>query len=166
MNRTILRLIVLLVAFAATGLLVLADGEGGGDKPRSDAPKSDAVKTDAPQQQAPSLGKTVKLEFKLLGDDEQPTFFVLCAGRNYFLEHDESGLDFEHQFRLNGLVQPVDAKNKIFISFEATLNHSNVNKGFDATFRSEGSVLLTMDKKTTLTRLGDQALTLTATLED
>ena len=158
MNKKYLGLSILLAALILPGLLISADDD--------DRPKSDDVATDVPREQIQPLGKTIKLEFKLIGEDEQPSFFVLCAARNYRIEHDESGPEFEHYIKFTGEVHAVDAKNRIFVTFKAEMHHTNQNEDFDATFSSVGSVLLTLDKKTTITRLGEQPLTLTATVEE
>jgi hypothetical protein len=110
------------------------------------------------------LGRTVKLEFTLIGEEER-SFIVLCAANNYLISHDVAGPDHEHAIELVGEVRPTDDPDRIFLSFEAMTHHGDHNDGFDATFRAEGSASLTIGKKTTLATLGEEPLTVTATLE-
>ena len=109
--------------------------------------------------------KTVKLVFSLIGEEE-PTFMVLCAENNYLIEHDANEQDFEHALKILGQVRPTDDPGRIFLTFEASNFHSNHNEGFDATFKAEGSVSLKLGKKTTLATLGDEPLTVLATVEE
>ncbi len=99
-------------------------------------------------------------------EDEEPSFVVLCAARNFLISHDESGPEFEHSLGISGELHPVDAEGRIFLSFEAKTHHHDLNEGFEGVFTSEGSAIVQFGKKVTLANLGDQPLTVTATVED
>jgi hypothetical protein len=130
------------------------------DQPMTDdAPNEDAHHTHP-------LGRTIKLTFTIIGDDEEPSFVVLCARRDFQISHEVSEPDFEHALNITGQLQPLDAEGRVFIDFEAMTHHNNLNEGFDGVFRSEGSAILKLDKKTTLAHLGDEPLTVTATVEE
>jgi hypothetical protein len=111
------------------------------------------------------LGRTVKLEFTIIGEEE-PSFIVLCAANNYAISHDVAGPDHEHAIELVGEVHPTDDSDRIFLTFEAMTHHGDHNDGFDATFRAEGSASVKIGKRTTLATLGEEPLTVTATAED
>ena len=113
-----------------------------------------------------ALGKTVKLTFSIVGEEEERSFFVLCAANHYGIKHDVSEPNFNHGLEIEGRLHAVDAKDRLFITYEASINHSDNNEGIEASFSVEGSALLKLGKKTTLAVLGDEPLTVTATVED
>ena len=127
-----------------------------------------AITDDRPSDDAPDthhLGRTVKLEFTIIGEEE-PSFIVLCAANDYVISHDVAGPDHEHAIELVGEVRPTDDPDRIFLTFEAMTHHGDHNDGFDATFRAEGSASVKIGKKTTLATLGEEPLTVTATVEE
>lgn len=139
------------------------DRPGDRDRPRND----DQPMTDAPNDvdsDTHHLGRTVKLEFTIIGEEE-PSFIVLCAANNYVISHDVAGPDHEHAIELVGEVHPTDDPDRISLTFEAMTHHGDHNEGFDATFRAEGSASVKIGKKTTLATLGEEPLTVTATVE-
>ena len=111
--------------------------------------------------------RTIKQEFKLLGAEEQPELFVLCASQVFFIEHEHSEPNHEGGIRINGHVQPADDDGqRFFVAFEASSHHTDVNESFDANFTSEGSAILQLGKQVILTNLGDQRLAVTATVQE
>ena len=136
------------------------------DQPRDvDRPRADAV-TDDEAPPVRDLGKTIKLNFTIVGEDEEPSFFVLCAARDFLINHDVSEPDFEHFLNIVGRIHPTDAKDRVFITFEAMRHHTDQNEGIEASFRAEGSAILKVGDKVKLAVLGEEPLTVTATVED
>ena len=129
------------------------------------ADTDDVSRDDGPQGEA-FLGKTVKLNFTIIEDDEEPSFVVLCARREFRISHDESGPEFQHSLSITGQLQRVDAEGRVFLAFEAMTHHHDRNEDFQGVFSSKGSAIVKFGKKTTLAHLGDQPLTVTATIED
>jgi hypothetical protein len=111
------------------------------------------------------LGRTVKLEFTIIGEEE-PSFSVLCAANEYLISHDVAGPDHDLALEFTGQVHPTDDPDRVFLTFEAMRHHADHNDGFEATFRAEGSAALKIRKKTTLANLGAERLTVTATVEE
>ena len=112
------------------------------------------------------MGRTIKLEFKVIGEDEEPTFAVSCAGRTFLIQHDVSSPDFEGALTISGELAAVDAPDRIFIAFQSMTHHTDLNEDFDATFQMDGSAIVTLGKQVKLGDLGEQSLMLTATVED
>jgi hypothetical protein len=166
--------VLLVAALCLPGFWVLAGDDD--DRPRSDdvtsnddrdaTTSNDRPRTGDDADAIASLGKTVKLTFTIIGDDEEPSFTVLCAARDFRISHEESGPEFEHSLDITGQLRPVDAEGRIFLSFEAKTYHHDLNEGFEAVFTSEGSAIVQFGKKVTLADLGDQPLTVTATVEE
>ncbi len=63
-------------------------------------------------------------------------------------------------------LRPVDAEGRVFLAFEAKTYHHDLNEGFEGVFTSEGSAVVQFGKKVTLANLGDEPLTVTATVEE
>jgi hypothetical protein len=111
------------------------------------------------------LGRTVKLEFTIIGEEE-PSFIVLCAANDYLISETITEIDFDHALEIGGQVHPTDDPNRIFLTFEAMTSHADHNEGIEATHRAEGSASVKIDKETTLANLGADRLTVTATIEE
>ena len=140
------------------------------DRPRDrdrvrddDQPLTDDAPTDAVHVR--HLGRTVKLEFTIIGEEE-PSFIVLCAANEYLISHDIAGPNHDHALQIIGQVHPTDDPDRIFLTFEAMANHADHNDDFEATHRAKGSASLKIGKKTTLANLGNERLTVTATVEE
>ena len=76
------------------------------------------------------------------------------------------GPEFEHSLDIAGQLRPVDAEGRIFLSFEAKTFHHNLNERFEGVFTSEGSAIVQFGKQVTPANLGEEPLTVTATVED
>ena len=63
-------------------------------------------------------------------------------------------------------LRPVNAEGRIFLTFEAKTYHHDLNEGFEGVFTAEGSAIVQFGKKVTLADLGDEPLTVTATVEE
>lgn len=126
----------------AIGLLILAVLVGPGFWTLAG---SDAKATlDEPKEhlQAPEdlptgecLGKTVKLTFTLVGEEER-SFIVHSATSRFLISHDVSEPDFDHAIKITGQLQPVEAADRVLVTFGATLHHAEKNAGIDVTFQT------------------------------
>ncbi len=114
----------------------------------------------------PALGKTVRLEFKLVHPEEEPIFTVLCAGGDYAIDRDVSEPNGGHVIKFKGKLTPTDDPARLRLTFDAMVHHENANEGIDATFTLTGSALLTPGKQKTLGVLGEAALKVTAVEEE
>ncbi len=106
--------------------------------------------------------KTVRLTFTINNDDGPHPFPVTCAARNFHLEHDITEADGGHQMKFTGYMKSVDQRDKTFVRFEIEQYHSNDTEGVDATFRLQGSAILTLGKKIDIGTLGEDRVSLQA----
>lgn len=131
---------------------------------------SDAVATDdstdaaAPccAAPAPSLGRTIRLEFKVEHEEEAPRFPIVSAGGDFEITREEMGPDFEHHMSLRGEALPTDDDDKILVRFEISTGHAEVNEGHEGTFSATGSAIVTLGRELHIADLGDAPLKLTA----
>ena len=148
------------------------DGQRDGDRRRDRRTDRDRRGDEDPDDEpndaihVQHLGRTVKLEFKILGPEEEPSFIVLVAATDYLISHDIAETNHEHALEIIGQVHPTDDPDRIFLTFEAMTHHADFNEDFDATHRAEGSASLRIGKKTTLANLGADQLTVIATMEE
>ena len=112
----------------------------------------------------PQLGKTVRLTFTMTNDDGDHSFSVLCAARSFLIGHNAAEADGGNEMKFSGHLKAVDQPNRVFVSFDAFRSHSNNIEGADVTFKLQGSVLFRFGKKIELGKLGEEKLSLTATL--
>ena len=112
----------------------------------------------------PSLGRTVRLEFKVEHEDEVPRFPIVSAGGDFEVTREEMGPEFEHHMTLRGEVLPVDDRDQALVRFEASTGHSEVNEGHEGTFSASGSAVVTLGKEIHLADLGEAPLKLTVTV--
>jgi hypothetical protein len=136
-------------------------GEAASDVDAAAAPDQ---ASDAESQ--PSLGRTIHLQFKIVGPEETPTFAIVCAARTFLLKHDIAEVNHGHTMTLSGELSPTDDAEHVFLTFKAQNSHSDPNEGFDANFTAEGSAILTLGKELKLADLGGDPLLLTATVEE
>jgi hypothetical protein len=140
------------------------------DRPRPPKGKADA-KTDrdkVPSENKPPviLGKTVKLEFKLMTSEAEPTFTILCATDEYEISRKVSDSNGEQGVKITGKLTKFDEQGRLLLLFKAELHHMDNKEGGEATFTSKGSAILEVGKAKTLTVLGETPLKVTATLAD
>ena len=110
------------------------------------------------------FGRTIRLEFQLLEDEEQPTFVVLCAGGDFTIEHEAEERDVEHHLHISGELLPLDDDgDRVLIRFHAHQAEGNAEEGAKAEFAVKGSAVIEVGKSTELALLGDVPLSLTAT---
>jgi hypothetical protein len=155
------------------GVEVDGDTDGGQKRLRvrvrrsDDAPQDDQARVvEAPVDgDEASLGNSVQIEFTIIGEETR-AFFVHSAGGEFLIKHDVSQPNHEHALEITGQARPTDNPERISLTFEAKMHHADLNDGFDATFRAEGSAVLTLGKKTMLATLGDKPLMVTATVEE
>ena len=127
------------------------------DKPRFEIRLDAGVKRIVPAQ-------TIRLEFKLHGEDENETFLVLSAGGDYAISQDHSEPDFEGGIQFDGKASVNGGK--IQFTYHAIQSHENQAEGERALFKLKGSACLKSGKETILGRLGGQTLSVTATLDE
>lgn len=135
-------------------------------QPAEEAPA--AAQTERPQRQSEPqpLGKTVRLTFTVHTDDGDRSFPVVCAAKDFLIEHDITEADGGHQLKITGEARSTDNPQQLLVSFEAMHYHANDKEGHTATFNLKGSAGVTFDKKIELGRLGDEMLSLTITIVD
>lgn len=113
-----------------------------------------------------SLGKTVKLEFKLVNPDEEQTFLILCATDDFTISRKLSDPNGAQDCEIAGKLTKADEQGRLLLAFKADLHHMDSKEGVDATFTGKGSAILEISKSKTLTILGPSPLKVTATLGD
>jgi hypothetical protein len=128
-------------------------GKPGGEKP------ADSAKA------VPHLGRTIQLEFKLVGDEER-TFPVLCAIGEFSIHHQVKEPNGEHALLLDGELRSIETPSRILLRYKAAVRHANSNEGVAATFTTSGSGILEMNKEKMLARLGEATLKVTARVKD
>jgi hypothetical protein len=162
------------LAIAAVGLSVLFAGDDAEQKPiRKRRPAAvvkqprrviAAKKAVVRQRDEQPLGKTVRLTFTVTNGDGDHSFPVLCAARSFLINHNIAEAEGGHELKFAGYLKAVDQTDRVFLSFDAFQAHSNNNEAFDATFKLQGSALVRFGRKTELGKLGEDKVTLTATL--
>jgi hypothetical protein len=151
------------------GIVIPAYWLLAGDEPK---PEADAAKSVTPahvehqEGQTPLLEKTVRLEFKLVHPEDEPTFPILCATKDFGISHDVSEPNFEHGVEIAGTIAPLDHQGRLLLTFKATNHHRDINEGIDVTFTAKGSAILEIGKQKTLGALGDSPLKVTATFDE
>ena len=108
---------------------------------------------------------TVKLEFKTKGEGGT-SFLVLCSGGEYTVNRSHIGPDDEHSQEFNGEVLPITDPKKIGFTYSIVLMHKSIIEDFDASFALKGSAVLKAGKETVLGFLGNQVLSVTATVDE
>ena len=111
---------------------------------------------------APSLGRTIRLEFKLEHEEEAPRFPIVSAGGDFEITREEMGPEFEHHMSLHGEVLPTDNEDKVLVRFEISTGHAEVNEGHEGTSSATGSAIVTLGRELHVADLGDAPLNLTA----
>ena len=115
---------------------------------------------------APASAFTIKLEFKLHGEEVE-TFLVLSSGGDYTytISREHSGPNFEHSLQFDGSAAAADGK-KIQFTYAVVTMHENRDEAERGAFTVRGSAVLKAGKETTLAQLGGQTLTVTATVDE
>ena len=108
---------------------------------------------------------TVKLEFKTKGEGAE-SFLVLCSGGEYTINRSHIGPDNEHSQEFNGAVLPITDPKKIGFTYAVVWMHKSIAEDFDASFALKGSAVLKAGKETVLGFLGNQVLSVTATVDE
>ena len=138
------------------------------DKPVKPAPKAkprfELKLGGSLSRTAPASGFTIKLEFKLHGEEAE-TFLVLSSGGDYTISREHSGPNFEHSLQFDGSAASADGKKNQFTYAVVTM-HENRDEGERAEFTVKGSAVLKAGKETTLGQLGGLTLTITATVDE
>lgn len=123
------------------------------DKPKqvSNASESrEPAPVECQKERTPPLEKTVRLEFKLVNPEEEPTFPITCATREFEISHDVSEPNFEHRLQIAGTILPLKPQGRLLLTFKATNHHADFNEGLNATFTAKGSAILEIGKQKTL----------------
>ena len=113
---------------------------------------------------APAAAFTIKLEFKLHGEEAE-TLLVLSSGGDYTISREHSGPNFEHLLQFDGSAASADGKKNQFTYAVVTM-HENRDEAERGAFTVKGSAVLKAGKETTLGHLGGQTLTVTATVDE
>lgn len=146
-----------LAILGASALLFVAEAD---TRPKATAT---AVAKDALPDEEP-FGKTIRLEFTITNDDGKHTLPVVCAARSFHKERDVVEADGGHQLKIAGYMKKVDAKDRVFVYFDLLRYHSNDVEGANATFKLKGSAIVKFGKKTEIGSLGEEKITLTASV--
>jgi hypothetical protein len=112
------------------------------------------------------LGKTVKLEFKLVNPDDEQVLTVLCATDDFAISRKLSDTNGAQGCEVTGKLTKADDQGRLLLVFKADLHHMDSKEGVEATFTGKGSAILEIGKSKTLTVLGPSPLKVTATLGD
>jgi hypothetical protein len=118
-----------------------------------------------PRTGLPLSEYTVKLEFKLKGEEED-TFFVLSSGGDYTIDQSHSGPESEQSLGINGNVASITDVKKVRLTYSVTEKHADINEGNKGQFTLKGSAILKASKETVLGRLGGRILAVTATVDE
>lgn len=162
------------VAFVAIGLSVLVAGDAAEQKTvqrRRPVVKQHrrpvvATKTLLRKSEEKPLGKTVRLTFTVTTGDGDHSFPVLCAARDFLINHNVAEANGGHELKFAGSLTAVDQQDRVFLSFDVFRADSNDVEGLDATFKLQGSAVLRFEQKTELGKLGEDKVTLTASVVD
>lgn len=127
------------------------------------AEKSNARPDDKPPV---CIGKTVKLEFKLVNPDDEQTLTVLCATDDFLISRKLSDTNGAQGCEVSGKLIKADDQGRLLLMFKAELHHMDSKEGVEATFTAKGSAILEIGKSKTLTILGPSPLKVTAALGD
>src|SRR5262245_30886972 len=100
--RTSLLLLVLCIAFLGFSRAAAAE-----DKASPAASQPARLQPDVVGE-LKSLEKSVRLEFKLQGFPNDPTFFVVCGAGDYSLRYGITKPDTEFSVRIEGFVRPAN----------------------------------------------------------
>ena len=100
----------------------------------------------------------LKLEFFI---DEGHRFDVVCASEDYRISVDMGNQDEETHVEIKGTVQPVDDEGRMFLAFDATIDHANLVEGDELTFSAEGSTIVTLGQRTKLATFPGPSLSVT-----
>ena len=114
------------------------------------------------------LGKTIKLEFMLLPqEDDEPSFTVVTAIHEYAIHEEVREGESEHSVELTGQLRVLDDDGKqILLTCEATLHDVDEKEDAETAFHAYASTVLIFHRAKTLARLGDKTLAVRATIED
>ena len=138
------------------------------DKPAKPAPKAkprfELKLGGSLSKNAPAPAFTIKLEFKLHGEEAE-TFLVLSSGGDYAISREHSGPNFEHSLQFDGSAASADGK-KIQFTYAVVTMHEDRNEGERGDFTVKGSAVLKAGKETTRGQLDGQTFTVTATVDE
>jgi hypothetical protein len=136
-------------------------------KPATEGSESGKPAHVAPQEgNAPLLEKTVRLEFKLVNPEDEPTFPILCATKEFAISRDVSEPSFEHGLEIVGTIVPTKQQSRFLLTFKAKIHHRENNEGIDVNFAAKGSAILEIGKQKSLAVLGESPLKVTATFDE
>jgi hypothetical protein len=156
--------LVILAGITAPTWWLLAE-----DKP---APAVGADESDQPapaehqEPKTPLLEKTVRLEFKLVNPEDEPTFPIVCATKEFAISRDVSEPNFEHLVEIVGTIVPMKQQGRFLLTFKAKTHHRENNEGIDVNFSAKGSAILEIGKQKSLAVLGESPLKVTATFDE
>jgi len=111
----------------------------------------------------PYIGRTVKLEFTLIPEGDEPKFIVLSAGDSYGVERGGSSPNSEYSISINGDVFEGDEDNNVLVTYRASISHLNEAEGDQGDFSAYGSAMMELGKPQRLGYFGDKTLQLTVT---
>ena len=105
------------------------------EKPRFELPFDAGVKRIAPAQ-------TIRLEFKLQGEDENVTFLILSAGGAHTISQDHTGPDSEDALQIDGRASVNGGK--VQFTYQAMQSFDNQAEGERALFKIKGSAFFSI----------------------
>lgn len=140
----------LLAVAAAVPCLLLADdsaGPGPGAEPRNVEVVWQGMRRPAPEPVI--LERPLRLEFEI-NQGETHRFDVMCASEDYRISIDMGNQDGENQLQMSGSLRPLDDAEQVFLTFEVSIHHADLNEGGEVTFAAEGSTIVSLGERARL----------------
>lgn len=95
------------------------------------------------------LDEPVQLEF-FIDEGDGIHLDVVCAAEDYQISIDMGNLDGENHVEIGGTIKPLNDEGRLFLSFHATIHHSDLVEGGELTFSAEGSTIVELGQRAKL----------------
>lgn len=105
------------------------------------------------------LEEPVRLQFSV-DEGEGHRFDVVCVSEDYRISVDMGNQDGENHIEVSGTLQPHE-EGRLFLTFDATIHHSNLAEGSEVTFSATGSTLVTPGERAKLVTFPGPTLSVT-----
>jgi hypothetical protein len=102
----------------------------------------------------------------LISPEDSHTFFVVCTGGGFGIDHDVAERDGSHQMTFGGEMSPPNDDGRLAVHYEVKIRHENSIENAAATFQARGSAVVQIGKAQKLALLGDAVVQLTANWAD
>ena len=105
------------------------------------------------------LGKTYKLTFKLVPDEEEPALVIRAAKPEYEVSINVSEANYDYENQISGELQPLSGSKRMLLTFDTLLHYIDQQDGTEATFTAKGSAVVEVGQVRTIAELGEKSLT-------